>query len=384
MSTPTVSRELTRSRVATTWAFAVQALSLTILVTRTPTIKARLDLSDGELGLLLVLVPVVAAVGSVIAGSLTPRVGSKSVLRVAGPIVPLSVVVVGFSWNLWLTVAALVVFGVALGATDATMNMQATSVQHGYARPIIASCYAWFSFASLVGALLASGAAAIEMSLGVFFLICALVVVPIQVVVGRYLLVDVAVEEHRELAPVPWLPIVLIGIGMLFASILESAAMNWSAVFLTDEVAATEAIAALGFGVYSLVLLLCRIVVDRLDMRFGPVALIRASAVIGFVAVIIIAIAPSPGIALVGFAVLGLGVAPVFPLAFTAGASHDPDRSGRAVARVNVFNYAGALIGAPLIGIVAEVSNLRIAFAVLLIAPVIVWAVAKSYRTLSL
>ena len=170
----------------------------------------------------------------------------------------------------------------------------------------------------------------------------------------------------------------------MFASILESAATNWSAVFLTDEVAATEAIGALGYGVYSLVLLVFRVFIDRLDMRFGPVALIRASGVIGVIAVILIAVAPSPAVALLGFAVLGLSVAPVFPLAFTAGASHDPDRSGRAVARVNIFNYAGALLGAPLIGVVAEFSNLRIAFAVLLVAPIAVLALARSYRVSSL
>ena len=168
---------------------------------------------------------------------------------------------------------------------------------------------------------------------------------------------------------------------MLFASILESAATNWSAVFLTDEVAATEAVAALGYGVYSLVLLVCRIFIDRLDMRVGPVVIMRTSAVIGVLAIVIIAVAPSPAIALVGFAVLGLSVAPVFPLAFTAGASHDPDRSGRAVARVNVFNYAGVLLGAPLIGVVAEFSDLRIGFAILIFAPVVVLVVARSYRT---
>ncbi|MFM9048685.1 MAG: MFS transporter [Actinomycetota bacterium] len=229
--------------------------------------------------------------------------------------------------------------------------------------------------------MLASAAAAIDMSLGLFFLLCAAVMVPIQVIVGPRLLGDVSFEEHQGKAAVPWRPIILIGLGLLFASILESAATNWSAVFLTDEVAATEAIAALGYGVYSLVLLVCRVFIDRLDMRVGPVAIMRASAVIGVLAVVIIVVAPSPAIALVGFAVLGLSVAPVFPLAFTAGASHDPDRSGRAVARVNIFNYAGVLLGAPLIGVVAEFSDLRIGFAILIFAPVVVMAVARSYRT---
>ena len=371
---------LVRARFATTIAYVVQGFSLAILVTHTPAIMRQLDLSDGELALLLVLVPVVAAGGSVIAGLLAPRLGSKTVLRFFGPIVPLSVVVVGFSSDIGLTVFALVVFGVALGVSDAAMNMQATSVQHGYGRPIISSCYAWLTLASILGALLSSGEAVLEVPLGAFFLSCAAVVVPVQVFVGRYLTTDVATEMREEPATVPWGPVILIGLGLMCASAVDSAATNWSAAFMVNDMGASEAIAALGFAVYSFALLLGQVFVDRLDARFGPVALVRTGAALGIAAVLVIAIAPTQDAALFGFALLGLSVSPMLPLAYTAGASHDPDRSGRAIARINVFYYVGLLLGAPSIGLIAEASSMRMGFALIVVGPIVILALARAFR----
>ena len=109
---------LRRARVAATLAYAVQGLRVALLVTLTPAIKAALGLSDTQLGLLLVAIPVVAVVGTIVAGTLAPRIGGRAVLRIAGPIVPASTVVVGFSDNLALSAAALIIFGIALGAVQ--------------------------------------------------------------------------------------------------------------------------------------------------------------------------------------------------------------------------------------------------------------------------
>ena len=372
---------LRRARAATTLAYAVQGLSVALLVTRTPAIKAALGLSDTQLGLLLVAIPVVAVVGTIIAGTLAPRIGSRAVLRIAGPIVPASTMVVGFSENLALSAAALIVFGIALGAADATMNMQATSVQHGYGRPIISSCFAWLSAASLCGALLSSAAAATGITLGIFFLASALIMIPLQLLAGPHLVTDVRITHSTTPGRVPWLPLIAIGLGLMCASFLDSSATNWSALFLTDQVAASDATGALGYAAYSISLLIGQSLVDRLDARYGAVALIRVGSIIGLIAVITIITAQSPARGLLGFALLGLSVAPFLPLAFTAAAAHDPDRSGRAIARINVFSYIGVLLGAPLIGVVADSSSLRFAFTLLMIAPVVALAGAKAYRT---
>lgn len=367
------------ARVAVSVAYGVQGLSLAILVTRIPTVRDRLGLSEIGLGLLLVLVPVMAGVGSVLAGFLTARVHSKPVLRIAGPLVPLSVVAVGLAPTLSTAVMALSVFGVAIGVVDATMNMQAVSLQAAYGRPVISSCYAWFSLVSIAGALLAAAAAATEMPLWLFFASCAFVAVPVQVSVGRFLLPDAVVGAVEGQRTVPWRPIIVIGIALMCAYVLDSATQNWSAVYLTDALGTEESVAALGYAAYSLLLLIGRLGVDRIDMRAGPVRLVRAGAALGLLSLLLVAIAPNSTVALVGFGLLGLAVAPMIPLAFVAAASYDPDATGRAVARVNIFNYVGVLLGAPLVGIIAEATSLRIAFAVLGIASVAVFVLARAY-----
>lgn len=376
----TAPASLRAARTAVSTAYGVQGLSLAILVTRIPTIKDRLGLSEIGLGLLLVLVPVMAGVGSAIAGVLTARIHSKPVLRVVGPIVPISVVLVGLAPGLGTTIAALVIFGIAIGMVDATMNMQAVSLQSAYGRPVISSCYAWFSLISIVGAVLAAASAATDLPLWVFFAVCAAVAVPIQLVVGRHLLPDAVLDSGAdEGTSVPWLPIIAIGIALMCAYVLDSATQNWSAVYLTDALGSTESIAALGYAVYSLTLLVGRLLVDRIDVRTGPVRLVRAGALLGIAALVIIAVAPNPAISLLGFGVLGVAVAPLIPLAFVAAASHDPAGTGRAVARVNVFNYVGVLLGAPLVGVIAEVSSLRVAFASLALACLVILGLARTY-----
>ena len=370
------------------WAGAVsylgQGVCFAALVTRIPALKDTFGLDDGSLALLLGVVPVVAGVGSVLAGSAAARVGSAPVLRVMGPIVPLSLIAVGFSPSLAILVAVLIVTGLGLGSVDAMMNAHGVAVQARYGRSIMASFFAVFSLAGIAGAGLAALAAGTSLSLGAFFALIALVIVPVQLIAGPFLLrglvetdgtVDEASPEHPSTAPVriPWRPILLIGIALTCVYIADSAASNWSAVYLTDGLLSTESVAALAYLMYALTTLLARLVVDRGVMARGPVVLVRAGAALAAVAAVVIAVAPNQWWGLVGFALLGIGVAPVIPLAFSAAGSHDPAGTGVAVARVNVFNYVGFVLGAPLIGLVAQVSSLRWAFA--LLVPILLVAV---------
>ena len=365
-----------RARVAGAVAYAVQGVCFAALVTRIPALKDRFGLSEASLALLLAIVPLVAGVGSVAAGAVAARIGASSVLRVMGPVVPLSIAAVGFCQSIPALVVALVVVGLGLGAVDAAMNTHGVGVQARYGRSVMASFYAVFSLAGIVGAGLSVLAADSTLSLGLFFSGIAIVVVAAQLIAGPSLLkglvepdgtVDEASPEHPAAAPVrvPWRPIVLIGLVLTCVYIADSAASNWSAVYLADGLGSTESVAALAYLVYALTTLVARVVVDRGVMRRGPVPLVRAGALLAAVAALIVALAPTPALGLLGFAILGVGVAPVIPLAFSAAASHDPGGTGVAVSRVNVFNYAGFVLGAPLIGLVAEASSLRWAFAVL-------------------
>ncbi len=377
--------DLRRARYATTLAFVVQGICFAALVTRIPTIQARFALSDGQLGLIVGLVPIVAGVGSVVAGSLAPRLGSRAVLRVMGPMVPIALVLVGWAGSIGLLIVGLVLLGFAIGAVDASMNMQGVRIQDDIGHSVLASLYALFSLAGLVGALLASVASDSVLSLGGFFTIIAVVAVPLQIFAGRYLLPGHPTPEmtHTRSAGITWRPVLLVGIALMCVYIADSGASNWSAVYLTEQLGSSEKVAALAYAGYALMTMIGRLVVDRAADRIGSVPLVRLGGLLAAVAAGAVALAPSPQIALIAFAVLGLGICPAIPLAFTAAASHDPTSSGVAVARVNVFNYAGFVVGAPLIGGIAESVSLRWAFGILVPVLLVVPALASFFAVAS-
>jgi MFS family permease len=369
--------DLRRARLAVTYAFVVQGICFASLVTRIPTLQERFDLSDVTLGLLVGLVPIVAGVGSVVAGAVSPRRGSRVVLRAMGPLVPLGLVLVGFAPSIPVLLVGLVAVGFGLGSVDASMNIQGVRVQDDVGHSVVASYYAAFSLAGLVGALLAALAAGSTLGLGAFFLLIAAVTVPIQLLVGRWLLPGhpSVAEVQAERGHIRWRPVLLVGIALMCVYIADSGASSWSAVYLNDGLGSSESVAALAYGVYAFMTMVGRILVDRSVDRVGPVPLVRVGGLIAAAAALALALAPSPAWALVAFGVLGLGICPAIPLAFSAAASHDPTASGVAVARVNVFNYVGFVVGAPLIGGIAEGVGLRWAFAalvpVLLVVPLL-------------
>jgi MFS family permease len=379
--------DLRQARLAVTVAYVGQGVCFAALVSRVPAVQNKFELSDGALGLIVGLVPIVAGIGSVVAGSLAEKHGSRPVLRVLGPLVPLALVAAGLAPSIALLLVALVVLGFGLGSVDATMNIQGVRVQDDLGRPVVASFYAAFSLAGFVGALLASVAAGSTLSLGLFFALIALVIIPIQLSVGRFLLpghpvpppLATAVAEGH--APrIHWRPVLLVGIALMCVYIADSGASTFGADYLHKGLGSTESVAALAYAAYSLMTVAGRLMVDLTVDRFGPVRLVRVGGFTAVVAAVAVAVAPSPGFAIAAFALLGLAICPAIPLAFTAAASHDKTSSGVAVARVNVFNYVGFVVGAPLIGGIAEGASLRWAFAALVPVLLVVPLLATWFR----
>lgn len=369
--------DLGRARAAVFVAYIGQGVCFAALVTRIPALQERFALSDGALGLLVGLVPIIAGVGSVLAGAQAEKRGSRAVLRVMMPVVPIALVGVGFAPSIPVLLVFLFALGFGLGAVDAGMNIAAVRVQDDMGRSLVAGFYAAWSFSGVVAAVLASAAAGTALSLGAFFLILAVVLVPVQVVVGPWLLAGhpTAAVLHSDKATIHWRPVMLVGIALMCVYIADSGTSTFSADYLHKTLGSTQSVAALAYACYALMTVAGRIIVDRTVDRVGPVPLVRIGGIIAVVAVAAVAVAPSSAAALVAFAVLGLGICPAIPLAFSAAASHDKTSSGLAVARVNVFNYVGFVVGAPLIGGIAQGASLRWAFAalvpVLLVVPLL-------------
>jgi MFS family permease len=376
-----------RARSGAAGAYFVQGLCFAGLVTRVPTLQKSFHFTDGQLTLILLIVPVVAGVGSVLAGALAPRTGSGLVLRVAGPTVCVAMAAVGFAPDRALLYPAIALFGLALGAVDATMNMQGVAVQHRYGRSILASFHGVWSIGGILGSLANAGAGRLHLDLGPNLGIIGLVGLLIALAVGPLLYrrgeaAARAVDVPADAPPpkIPWAPIVLVGLAVMLMYISDSATSNWSAKYLQDTLAASNSVAPLGLAGYLLCQMLGRLVADWPVRRVGPVLPVAVGGLIGVLGMGLVALARVPGLAIAGFAIVGFGLCVVVPQSFSAAGALDPTGSGLAIARVNLFNYAGFVVGAGLIGAVDEAAGLRWAFAVPALLCLGIVGLAPSFR----
>jgi fucose permease len=358
---------LRRSRGAAAAAFATQGFVFISLTTRLPVVKDHWHLSELQLSLLLLMMVLLAGLGSVVAETLSKRLDSAALLRTGLALIAVSVPVFATAPVVGVFVGSLAVYGVGLGMVDATTNMQAVALEHRYERPILPSFHGAWTLGGVVGAALTLATAHLP-----FSTTAVLAVVPLVVLFAPFLH-RVAVVSVATPVAVPWRPIVLVGIAMVLFYMVDTAAATWGPTYLDRTLDAPRSLVALATFPYLIASGALRLAGDRLVAALGAVRLLRVGAVVASGALAVVVFAPTWQVAVVGFTILGAGVAVVAPLSFSAAAriagalATDPDERhalvDSVIARFNQFNYVGALLGAVMTGVVGA-QNLRIGFAV--------------------
>lgn len=177
---------LRRGRGALGFSFLTQGVTFALLVTRIPAIQDQYGISDGLLPAFLAAVPVLAGVSSVATEHLVKRVAPGTVLRWAQPVVLLALLGVGAGSRMWHVAVALGVFGLAVGALDASMNMLGVSLQRAYGRSIMLGFHAAYSLGGIVGASAAWAGAHWHLALFTGYLPAVVVLLPAALVGSRY------------------------------------------------------------------------------------------------------------------------------------------------------------------------------------------------------
>lgn len=385
MSTPTAPA--VRSRVAVTAAYAAQGLGYAVVVTSLPVFKDRQGIDDVAVSLIVLLVCVAAALGSVTADLLAKWRGSRIALVVglclevvALLLIVVSVVVPGRS--LWVFVLAFGIYGLGLGGVDAGGAMQGVLVQRRYGRDIMGGYFAAYTAAAIVGALTVAGSSAVGVAVLLPLAFAALVAFVVSVFGLRAFDPARAATPMGGHAPQP-LPrrgIWLFGFVILAAFTVDSAVSTWSTVYLQDELLAAAAFAPLGYAAYQAAILVTRLLTDRASGRFGRARVVIVATVTSLFGCVLVALLPLPVAAMAGFALAGIAVGALVPLAFTSAGSLAPARSDEIIARVNLFNYAGAVLGAVLLGLLADAPGLGVAFLVPAALLVPVLFIARRFR----
>lgn len=359
----TFSGRISQSRQAVIAAFFINGALLATWVSRIPAIQTKLGLSEGSLGLLLLGISVGVLAALSLAGSLIARFGSRSVTLVGTVIMCVSLpllTLIPSPVALW---GALFIFGGAMSLMDVAMNEQAVWVERKEKRPLMSSFHAAFSIGTLTGALIGSGMASISaLTPFMHFTIVSVVFGSIMLFLSSHLLsVKQETSEKKAVFSFPKRALWPLGAVAFSCAIAEGAMADWSAVYLSQVLNTSASFAALGFAAFSLTMTIGRLWGDKLSQRWSPAAIVRAGGVIATFGFVIAIAAPEPIIVLIGFAAIGLGLANIIPLSFSAAGNYPGISTGVGIAGVATIGYAGFLAGPPVIGLIAEQTSLRIA-----------------------
>jgi len=373
------------------FSFFAQGVAFALLVTRIPAIQDRYGISDALLPAFLAAVPILAGVGSVCTEQLVKRVPPSHVLRWSQPVVLLALLGVGAGDGLWAIGLSLAAFGLAVGSLDASMNMLGVSLQHRYGRSIMLGFHAAFSLGGIVGASLAWVGAHWDLALFVSYLPVVVVLLPAAFVGSRWYVDGSGPEAEVKAegedgsssggAGVGFKLLLPLCLVMAVAYIGDSTVSNWSAKYLQDVLGSSEQLATVPYNVYMVTTLIGRAVGDFGVRRFGAVMVVRAGAVVAAVGFAVVAGAPGAWVGMLGFTLLGFGLCVIVPQTFAAAGRLFPGAADAAVARLNIFNYVGFLIGSPLVGALGDAWSYRGAMLVPMVLVLVTLVYAKSFAS---
>jgi MFS family permease len=412
--------ELRQSRVAIVGYFFVLGVATATWAARLPAIKESLHLSDGRLGLALFAVPAGSVLTLALSGRIADRFGAVRVLRVAGVLAPAALIPIGLARDLVALMATLAVYGAMAGLLDVSMNACGARLELGYDRPIMSSLHAGYSIAGLAGAGIGGLSAWLGISPLPTFTATAGGLIVLSLLAGPRVVIPAAAADPGSAPEQPGDPpprsprqtvlprgdspaglprgdsippdppgrpprnplrlIWILGLVALCGQVGEGSAGDWSAVYLHVNLGSPAGVAAVALGAFSVTMAAGRLAGDGLAARFGPVRLVRASGLVAGLGLAAGLLIGTQAAAIAGFALLGLGLAEIFPQIVTAAARLDPGHAGRNIGRIAAVAYSGLLSGPVAIGAIASGVGLRDALLVPAALALVVSAVAGVMR----
>ncbi|GGV00455.1 MFS transporter [Streptomyces litmocidini] len=365
----TATRPLTRLRSALTLFFALDGFLFAGWVVRIPAVKQQTGASAGDLGLALLGVSAGAVITMTLTGRLCRRHGSHAVTVATAVLLSLSVALPALTRSPLALGLVLLVFGAAYGGINVAMNSAAVDLVTALRRPVMPSFHAAFSLGGMLGAGL-GGLLAGSLSPTAHLLGLTVVGLALTAVAGPVLLRHPS-PVRPEALPAPSAPkgsgtraagprrtVLVFGVIALCTAYGEGALADWGALHLTQDLHAHPGTAAAGYSVFALTMTAGRLSGTALLERLGQTRALVAGGTTAAAGMLLGALAPSVWAALLGFAITGLGLANIFPVAVArAGAVAGPG----GVATASTLGYGGMLLGPPAIGFLADRFSLPLA-----------------------
>lgn len=324
-----------------------------------PTVKAHYGLGEQSLALAMLAGGVGALMALAQAGRVVGRFGPATVAAAMGVLCCASVA----SLLAFPVYGALLVvmlgFGITGSLMDVAINVEASEIERQSGRPLMSGFHGMFSLGGMMGAGLGSLAPTLGLSAqGHLFVATGLGAIAALVASRLMLPVPPGALQEKHPLSIPRGPLLLLGVLASMGLIAEGAMYDWSVLFMKEERGSAASTAALAYASFSGAMAAGRFGGDWVRARISGTRLMRASGVLAAAGMALALSLPSAPVALLGFALVGLGLSNVVPVLFSAAAQVPGVSSAHGIASVSGVGYLGMMAGPPLIGLIAERSSL--------------------------
>jgi predicted MFS family arabinose efflux permease len=354
------------ARRAVSAVFVLNGLLVASWIVRIPDTQSRLGVGEATLGLVLMWLAVGVLCSLPLAGGAAARLGSRPVALAGAGVGAVALPATTLAPTPMTLAACLLALGAGAATMDVGMNAQGIGVEAGYGRSVLVGMHAAWSLGALVAATAGAAVLATSVPAGVH-----LGLVGIAVAVGTAACAPwLRIRDRRPSGADGGSPVLALPTGALVPIALvaagsglgESSASDWSGILMRDTVGVAPTRAAWGFVTFTAAMTIARLLGDRVTDRLGPARTVAWGGRVAAGGFVLMATVPTVPTALLGFALAGIGVAAIIPLAFAA-AGRVARSPGAGMAAVATVGYAGFLLGPPLVGTVAEHLDLRVALA---------------------
>lgn len=353
-----------RIRMAITLFYFGQGLAFASWASRIPHIKQQLQMSDAQLGTVLLMLPIGQLLTMPLSGKLVSKFGSHNLLPITVFFYSLNLLAIAFTSSVIQLGALLFLFGVIGNMCNISVNTQGVLGENIYRKPIMASFHGAWSLAGFTGALI--GLLSINLKLDTvqhFLIVFGLLI--INLFANRAFLAppseQTITKKSFSFKPDPML--ISLGIVGFCSMATEGAMFDWSGVYFQDIVHAPTELVTLGYASFMIMMAIGRFIGDYILQRIGRQRTLQISGVLMFLGMTLSVVFPTIYASTIGFMLVGIGVACNIPTVYSLAGRHPSIPSGMAIAMVSTISYLGFLLGPPLIGYIAEIFSLRFSFA---------------------
>ncbi|SHN01529.1 Fucose permease [Cyclobacterium lianum] len=348
--------------------FFLTGLCFSSWASRIPDFQERFELSEGQLGSILLGMPLGSLLALPMAAWAVFRFGSKVVVLIGMSFYVLALLAIGLSPAALVLATMVFIFGVMGNMMNISLNTQALGIEKDYGRNILSSFHGLWSLAGFFGAGIGAIMVYFEFSPGEHYLLVLLIG---TLLIGYFQKGIVSEPENRETAgggfhwKKPDKVIIQLGMVGFCGMMCEGCMFDWSGVYMAKVVQAPSGLIPTGYVAYMGAMAMGRFAADKLANRFGKILVLQFSGMAVFAGLMLAVLLPNIWTVIPGFLMVGFGTAAVVPLTYSLAGNASSYSPGIALAMVSTISFFGFLLGPPMIGFIAEWVGLQGSFALI-------------------